>query len=108
MNIMEEKTMEEKNNETVDELEQRVEELKKEFEGLSKSQKELLLYRKIVETGKIEDNSVGFNSFYYNQDISSDELLCLIKAADIGFLKPLLVYTLRERNLEYQEVYKES
>ena len=94
--------------ENTDEKEKRMEELKQEFKDLTEEQKELLLYRKIIETGKIEDNSKGFNSFYYNQGINSDELLCLIKAADIGFLKPLVVYVMRDYKLKYQEIYKES
>lgn len=100
--------MKEKNKKNTDGLEQRVEELKQEFEDLTKAQKELLLYRKIVEMGKIEDNSKGFNSFHYNQDINSDELLCLIEAADIGFFKPLVVYAMRDHQIKYQEIYKES
>lgn len=100
--------MKEKNKKNTDELEQRVEELKQEFEDLTKAQKELLLYRIIAATRKIEDNSKGFNSFRYNQDINSDELLCLIKAADIGFLKPLVAYAMRDHQIKYQEIYKES
>lgn len=100
--------MKEKNKKNTDESEQRIEELKQEFEDLTKAQKELLLYRKIAETGKIEDNSKDFNSFHYNQDINLDELVCLIKAADIGFLKPLVVYAMRGHQIKYQEIYKES
>lgn len=97
--------MKEKTKKNKDEREQRIEELKQEFKDLTKEQKELLLYRKIVGTGKMEDNSKSFN---HNQNINSDELLCLIKAADIGFLKPLVEYAMRNNQLKYQEIYKES
>lgn len=100
--------MKEKTTKNTDELEQRVEELNQQFKDLTKVQKELLLYRIIVETGKIEDNSKGFNSFRYNQDINLDELLCLIEAANIGFFKPLIAYAMRDYKLKYQEIYKES
>ncbi len=100
--------MKEKKEKNTDEIEKKIEELKQEFKFLTKAQKELLLYRKIVEIGKIEDNSKGFNSFRYSQDINSDELLCLIKAADIGSIKPLVVYVMRDHKLKYQEVYEES
>lgn len=100
--------MKEKTTKNTDELEQREEELKQEFKDLTKSQKELLLYRKIIETGKVEANFKGFESFRYNQDIDPDELLCLIKAADIGFLKALIVYVMRDDKLKYQEIYRES
>lgn len=83
--------MKEKTSGNTDELAQKVEELKKEFVDLTKEQRELLLCRKIIETGKVINNSQGFSSFTYNQGIDSDQLLCLIKAADVGFLKPLIM-----------------
>ncbi len=96
------------NKKVTTELEQKAEKLKQVFKDFTIEQKELLLYRIITEIGKIEDNSKGFNSFYYNKNISSEELLCLIKAADIGYLKPLVVYSMRDYRLKYQEIYKES
>ncbi len=87
-----------------DKLEQKTEALKLEFKDLTKEQKELLLYRKIVEIGKKEYNSKENN----NQDINLNELLVLIKAADIGYLKPLIVYARHYHKLKCQEIYKES
>lgn len=87
---------------------QRVEELKQEFKGLTKEQKELLLCRKITETGKAEDDFKDFDSFNYNQIITKDELEYLIKAADVGSLLPSAVYIMYNDALAYQEIYKES
>lgn len=78
----------------IDELKQKI---KLQFKDLTKAQKELLLYYAIVETTNIEDNSKNFNT-----------LLCLIEAADIGYLKPLAVYAMFNNKLKYQRIYKES
>lgn len=100
--------MKDKRTKNIDELETKIEELKQEFKDLTKAQKELLLYRKIVELGNVEDNSKNFNSFHYNQNKNLNELLCLIKASDTSFLKPLLVYSMCDHQLMYKEIYKES
>lgn len=72
-------------------------ELEQEFKDLTKDQRELLLYRKFVEIGQIEDSSKEL-----------DELIDLIKAANVGLLKPLLVYSMRDYQLKYQEIYKDT
>lgn len=100
--------MEGKTTKKTEALDYRIEELRQEFKDLTKEQKELLLYRKIIETGKVEDNSKVFDNFHYNQAINYDELLCLIIASDIDSLKPLMVYVMRDNNTKYQEIYKES
>ena len=100
--------MKEKTTKNIEELGQEIEGLKQEFKGLPKLQRELLLYRKIAEMSKAKDSFKVFNDSYYNQDINLDELSCLIKTANAGFWKPLMLYVVCEEELKYQEIYKES
>ena len=100
--------MQAKADKNIDELEKKTEELKKEFEGLTEKQKELLLYRRIIETGKEIDSQAGFARLTYKEDISSDDLFCLVNAADIGRLKPLISYVMRGSVQYSQEAYKKS
>lgn len=90
--------MREKPTKDKEKLEKREEMLKQQFENLTKPQKELLLYRKIIEICKLENKPENYE----------DELLCLIKNAGIGYLKPLLLYSAYISESEYQKVYKES
>lgn len=89
-------------------LEEKTKELKKEFNGLTKEQKELLLYRKIIETGKEIDSRDGFARLIYKDEMTTDELFCLVDAADLGFLKPLIVNAVRSETIKYHETYKKS
>lgn len=99
--------MKKKNSENIEWLEQKEEELKQEFKDLTKIQRELLLYRKIAEIGKLEDDTKNDEKELFS-NIKISELLCLIKAGNIGYLKPFMVYSTLTLKLEYQDVYKES
>ncbi len=99
--------MKEKNKNN-DELNQKVEQLKQEFETLTQAQKELLLYRKIAQIVEKEHNWKDFDNFLFYNPVKNDELTCLIEAADIGKLKPLVAYAMSDYKLTYQEVNQES
>jgi len=81
---------------------ERLEELTKEFAGLTKSQKELLLCRKINELKSTQDSLEDFDS--------AEESFYLALAADVGFFKPFLFYTYNSQKyeLEKKEIYKDS
>jgi len=86
----------------------KVEELKKEFIGLTKEQKELLLYRKIIEKSKFNNNSQICANLNNNQCMDIDELICLIRGAGVAFLKPIILYSMIETQIKVQDFYRES
>ncbi len=96
--------MEEKTPKDKDELNEREEELKQEFKDLSKEQRELLAYRKIAESEKLR----GLSQSGENQKENLKEFQSLVKAADIGFLKPLIVSAMSDYKSQFQDIYKES
>ncbi len=91
-----------------EELKQKEEELKEQIKDLSEPQKKLFLYRKIIETGRVEDNSKGFRIFTYDQDMDLEEVLSMGRAAGVGWFNSLLVYAMRDHELKFQNAYKKS
>ena len=87
---------------------QKEEELKEQIKDLSEPQKKLFIYRKIIETGRVEDNSKGFRIFTYDQDMGMEDAISIGNAAHLGWIKPLLIYTMRNYELDFQEAYSES
>lgn len=97
----------------------RVEELKKEFVGLTEDQKKLKVYRMIIEMQEngfnmkesVEKARDNINSIEYYIEMSKIyDILALIKAADFeaGILSPILLSLKDDSNKPYREIYKES
>lgn len=83
--------------ETID----KVEEAKKQFEGLTKKEQALKAYRMLLDKEKMPNVT--------NEEII-DTLFLLAKATNLnsGLLRPLILLAMYENEQDYKEVYKES
>ena len=87
------------NEELYQKLNEKIEEYKKMFEGLNKQEKELLVYKKIIELQYSESK----------EEIDKEYLVLAIKEAsklNIGYFKPLFLYLSSHEALKSSEQYQ--
>lgn len=107
-----------KNNNELDErnklIEERVDELKKDFVNLNDSQKKLLAYRKIIDLSnkgipiKEALNKLKNDNIFDLRD--TEEILAIIKASDfnVRYVESVLLYHSCGREKDFKELYKDS
>lgn len=86
----------------------KIKNVKKKLEGLTKEQKELLLFRIVTESGLIKDTSEGFTKLSYDESFDVEDVMNLVKVADVGLFKTLITFAMRDNEVKYQDVYAES
>ena len=94
-------------------IEQRAQELKKDFEGLTEEQKTMVAYRKIIKLLKEEYASISLsngNIAETERTKTINEILAIIKASDYecGIIKPIMLYAMSDNYEMYKKFYLES
>ena len=90
-------------------LDQATEIIKKDCEGLTEEQKELIAIYLIAKLGRLEDTYTGFKIYHYNEDaMSMEQLKWLAETANIDYTKLLIAFSFRDYNSKFMELYKDS